>query len=119
MALEPVAEMDVLREFARTVVGKAKHHAPGFEHLVFTLTGAVATYHEPGTVKAGMREGHYVNSCWFDMNGVNYFLSYRDGVGRIRAGGKQGPIDFQFTETTTGQDVYRWFETKSPVPVVG
>jgi hypothetical protein len=111
--------MDVLREFARTVVGKAKHHAPGFEHLVLTLTGAVATYHDPGTVRAGTREGSYINSCWFDIDGVKYFLSYYDGVGRIRAGGKQGPIDFQFTETTTSQNVFDWFESKSPVPVVG
>lgn len=119
MAMEPVAEIDVLREFARTVLGKAKHHAPGFEHLVLTLTGAVATYHEPGTVKAGTREGHFINSCWFEMKGVTYFLSYYQGVGRIRTGGKQGPIEFTFTDTTTGKDVFAWFESKSPVPVVG
>lgn len=118
MTMEPVKEMDVLREYTRTVLGKAKHHALGFEHLVLTLAGAVASYHDPGTVRAGPREGHYINSCWFEVNGVQYFLSYYQGVGRIRTGGKQGAIDFQSTEATTGQDVFAWFESKSPVPVV-
>lgn len=112
-------EMDVLREFARTVLGKAKHEAPEFEHLVLTLTGAVAAYHAPASVRAGTREGHHVSSCWFDINAVTYFLSYdHHGVGRIRTGGKQGHVDFECSETTTGQDVLAWFESKSPVPVV-
>lgn len=118
MAMVTVAEMDVLREFARSVLGKAKQHAPGFEHLVLALTGAVATYHRPGTVKAGKREDHQVNSCWFDLKGVTYFLSYQDHIGRIRSGGHQGHIDFEFTEATTGQDVFAWFEGKDPVPAV-
>jgi hypothetical protein len=111
-------EMDVLREVARTVLGKAKHDAPGFEHLVLTLTGAVAAYHAPASVRAGTREGHHVSSCWFDLNTVTYFLSYDHGVGRIRSGGKQGHVDFECSETTTEQDVLAWFESKSPVPVV-
>jgi hypothetical protein len=111
-------EMDVLREVARTVLGKAKHDAPGFEHLVLTLTGAVAAYHAPASVRTGTREGHHVSSCWFDLDTVTYFLSYDHGFGRIRSGGKQGHVDFECSETTTEQDVLAWFESKSPVPVI-
>ena len=119
MTMATVAELDVLREIARTAIGKAKHHAPGLEHLVLTLTGAVAAYRDPGTVRAGIREGHHMSSCWFELSGVSYFFSYEKGEGRIRHGGKQGPIDFTFTETTTGQDILSWFETKCAIPAVG
>ena len=118
MATATVTELEVLREIARTVIGKAKRHAPGFEHLVLTLTDTVATYRDPGSMRAGTREGHHITSCWFELSGVSYYLSVDQGEGRIRHGGKQGPVDFTFTETTTGQDVLSWFETKSAIPVV-
>lgn len=95
MAMVTVAEMDVLREFARSVLGKAKQHAPGFEHLVLTLTGAVATYHRPGTVKAGKREDHQVNSCWFDLKGVTYFSPTRT------TSGASGAADTRDTSTSS------------------
>jgi Integron cassette protein VCH_CASS1 chain len=119
MATATVTELDVLREVARTVIGKAKHHAPGLEHLVLTLTGAVAAYRDPGSVRAGLREGHQITSCWFELSGVSYFLSFDKDEGRIRHGGKQGPIDLAFSDATTGQDIVSWFETKSAIPAVG
>jgi hypothetical protein len=108
----------VLREIARTVIGKAKHHAPGLEHVVLALMGAVAAYRDPGSVRAGIREGHHITSCWFELSGVSYLLSCDKDEGRIRHGGKQGPVDFTFDETTTGQDVLNWFEAKSALPAV-
>ncbi len=118
MATATVTELDVLREIARTVIGRAKRHAPGLAQIVLSLTGAIATYRDLGTVRAGVREGHHINSCWFELSGVSYFLSYDKEEGRIRHGGKQGPVDFTFTEATTGEEVLAWFETKSAVPPV-
>ncbi len=118
MTMPTVLEMDVLREVARTALGKAKNQAPEFEHVLLTLTGAVATYHEPGTLKPGIREGHHLGSCWFDLKGVTYFLSFSKDAGHIRHGGRQGPVDFEVDETTAGQDVLQWFESKSPVPAL-
>jgi len=119
MPMATVTGFDVLREIARTVIGKAKHHAPGLQHVVLTLTGAVAAYHDPGSVRAGVREGHHITSCWFELKGVSYFLSYDKDEGRIRHGGKQGPVDFTFSDATTGEDVLGWFEARSAVPPVG
>ena len=119
MATATVTELDVLREIARTVIGRAKRHAPGLAQVVLTLSGAIAAYRDLGTVRAGVREGHLITSCWFELSGVSYFLSYDKEEGRIRHGGKQGPVDFTFTETTTGEDVLSWFETKSAIPPVG
>lgn len=118
MATATVTELDVLREIARTVIGRAKRHAPGLGQIVLSLTGAIATYRDLGSVRAGIREGHHITSCWFELSGVSYFLSYDKEEGRIRHGGKQGPVDFTFTEATTGQEVLGWFETKSAVPPV-
>jgi len=118
MTMEAVKEMDVLRELTRTVVGRAKHQAQALEHLALTLAGAVATYHDPGTIRPGTRDGHHLGSCWFEIKGVQYFLSFDHGVGRIRSGGKQGPVAFETSETGTGEEVLAWFESKSPLPAV-
>jgi hypothetical protein len=118
MTTEHGKGMDVLREVTRTALGKGKHHARGLEHLALTMAGAVATYHDPETVRAGTREGHHVDSCWFEIKGVQYLLSYSEGAGCIRTGGRHGSVDLQLTETTTGQDVLDWFEGKNPLPVI-
>jgi hypothetical protein len=118
MTMEHAKAIDVLREFTRAALGKAKHHAAGCEQVLLTLAGAVATYHDAESVRAGTREGHFISSCWFEINGVQYFLSHSHGAGSIRTGGRQGHIDFQWTEATTGREVFDWFEQKSPVPAV-
>ncbi|HVO18467.1 MAG TPA: hypothetical protein VMU15_04380 [Anaeromyxobacter sp.] len=118
MTMEHAKAIDVLREFTRTALGRAKHQAAGCEHVLLTLAGAIAVYHDAESVRAGTREGHFISSCWFEIKGVQYLLSYSHGVGSIRSGGRQGPVDFQWTETTTEREVYDWFERKSPVPVV-
>jgi hypothetical protein len=118
MTMEHAKAIDVLREFTRTALGRAKHQAAGCEQVLLTLAGAVATYHDAESVRAGTREGHLLGSCWFEINGVQYYLSHSHGAGCIRTGGRQGHVEFQWTEATTGREVFDWFEQKSPLPEV-
>jgi len=118
MTVEHAKAIDVLRELTRAALGRAKHQAAGCEQVLLTLAGAIAAYHDAESVRAGTREGHFIASCWFEIHGVQYFLSCSPGAGSIRTGGRQGHVDFQWTEATTGQEVFDWFEQKSPVPEV-
>lgn len=110
MPLE-VAEVDVLQEYLKGVLGRADHHARGVDLISLALAGAVV-WRKVGTLEVMEREGETKNVLWFRTEKSRYALSYNHKAGTIELREKttQGRVLASLTNDTTLSELRMLFE---------
>ena len=105
-----VTDVDVLQDYIRGVMDRAKHHAGEVHEIVLAIAGAVIWCND-GDIKVLEQEGQMKNALWTRINGQRYALSYNHDAGQIevRKDSLRGDVLGSFDNSNTAGDVRRFF----------
>jgi hypothetical protein len=110
---QKVRDVDVLHEYLRRVMDRARHHAHAVDNVVLTLAGAIVWAKDPDTaIEVRTHSGSTANVLWVQIGGKRFALAYRHEVGtiEIRSGTLRGTVLASFTNDTPPEQVKKVFE---------
>ncbi len=91
--------------FIQAVLGQAMHHGGNVAHVILPLSNAVRARLnlQVDRVDVYERNGNLARTCWVTVNGNRYAFSYGYGASviELRQGSIQGPVIFQFDNSTS------------------
>lgn len=107
-----VADIDVLEQYVKGVMERAKHHGTNVQAAVLALAGAVLWKKDEEPLEVYAREGQITNVLWFSAASGRYAFRYDHELKAIelRQGSLSGRVIHTFDNDTPLETVYSVFK---------
>ncbi len=69
-----ISDLEMLREYFKSVLAGANHHANDVDRVIYPLMGFVLQ-HSEGPIESRMYLGHIVHQLWLRVRGQRYGMS--------------------------------------------
>lgn len=102
-----------IKNYARGVLQRAGHHAPGVAKVFPALVGFVYTYADEGTIEHMQRAGFTGNVTWAKFKGRRVAFSYNHDTGCIEAreGTTHGAVLGSADNSTSNHQLDKFFRS--------
>jgi hypothetical protein len=105
-----ITTINELQQYLAGVVGRAEHHAPTVQTIVFALAGALICFKDADApIEIFTRNGEAKNVLWACFGGQRYAFTYNheDGTVAIKEGTTHGTPVATFNNNSTLTEVVR------------
>lgn len=109
---QQVKDIDILRDYLRSVLDRADHHAQNVNEVSLSIVGGVVWKKDNDPLEVLTRKGEMKNVLWFKVNGIRYALSYNHSTAEIelRQNTTQGSVVASFSNSMTNAQVRAIFD---------
>jgi hypothetical protein len=107
-----VNDVNALKGYLESAMGRAKTHPGNVDGVILALTGAIVWKKDADPIEPMGSEGDRKNVLWVKFNGTRYAFSYNhtDRVVELRKDSTDGAVLYSFSNATPYADIISAFD---------